>query len=275
MAQNGAMVPPLRIVLLKFLPFFGWPPLCRYFLHNPRRPRKCQDFIQRQTDWDENRPGEKNPSGLSFQFFKTEETTSSGKRVVHYRAYISGTPENKKYALTVWKIGSDPHVLSSDVYVNAKGLLMVHKPSPEQENSDFVGDDELQLAVQAARGEPVRYALASTDKELLISGTVVPFPLEDTDRGCRLEVRLAMPDASAVLIYADGLPANAKIPFQMVSAGEPETGKFNVNAQGHAVTTDLPFVYGRDSGSLRVTLVTTECSIAVEVPWGKGSYHPL
>jgi hypothetical protein len=67
----------------------------------------------------------------------------------------------------VWKIGSDPRILSNQIYVNAKGLLMAHKPRPEQENSDFLGDDEFHLAVQAARAEPVRYALASSDKHFL------------------------------------------------------------------------------------------------------------
>jgi hypothetical protein len=127
--------------------------------------------------------------------------------------------------------------------------------------------------VQAARGEPIRYALASSDKQLFISGTLVPFPLVDQGQGCRLEVRLAMPDADAVLISADGLPANADVPLQLVSAGVAETGSFHADAQGHAVTTDLPFVANLDSGSLRVTLVTQNCSAAVEIPWGKKSYH--
>jgi len=238
-------------------------------------PFETQELVQRQIGWDENKPSKTNPNGLYFQFSKTDETTSSGKRLTHYRAYVLGAPESKKYTLTVWKIGSDPQIISKKVYVNAKGLLMVRKPGPEQEDSDFVGDDEFHLAVQAARAVPVRYALASTDKELLVYGTVVLLPLEDTDRGCRLEVRRALPDASAVLIYADGLPANAEIPFQLLTGGEPGTGKFSVNAQGHAVTTGFPSLGGKENGSLRVTLTTTECSLEVELPWGKGSYHPL
>lgn len=234
-----------------------------------------QDLLLRQISWDENLPNGKNPAGLKLQFFKTDETTASRKRLARFRAYVFGAPENKKYALTIWKIGSDPHTLSGNVFVNGKGLLMLHKPGPEQENSDFVGDDEFHLATGAARGEPVRYALASTDKELFVSGTVVPFPIEDINNGCRLEVRLALPDATAVLIYADGLPANAEIPFQLLSAGKQETRKFSVDAQGHAATSDLRFAGGEDKGSLRVTLATTECSTAVEIPWGKGSYHPL
>jgi hypothetical protein len=261
------------------------PCLCLAFLmpashaQSPKQtiPQETQELLQRQINWDENKPSEKNPNGLFLQFSKIGETTSfgSGKRIAHYRAYVLGAPGNKKYALSVWKIGSDPHPISNDVYVNAKGLLMSHKPKPEQENSNFVGDDEFHLDVQAMQAEPVRYALTSSDKELVIYGTVVPFPLIDTDRSCQLEVRLAHSDATAVLIYADGLPANTEIPFQMLSAGEPETGKFNVDAQGHAVTTDYPSADGKDSGTLRVSLTTPGCSVAVEIPWGKGSYRPF
>jgi hypothetical protein len=234
-----------------------------------------RDLLQRQIGWDENQPNGKNPAGLSIQFSKIDETTTSGKRVAYYRAYVFGAPPDKIYTLTVWKIGSEPHTLSGQVYVNSKGLLMSHKPRPEQKDSDFVGDDEFQMTVQAARAEPVRYALASNDKKFLVSGTVVPFPLEDTDRGCRLEVRLAQPDGSAVLIYADGLHANAEIPFQLLTADEPGTGKFSVNAQGHAVTTVYPSANGKDSGTLRVSLARPECSVSVDIPWGKGSYHPF
>jgi hypothetical protein len=276
--KNDAMLSTRRIALLNLLPCLCLATLVPVFSAQSTKQTvsdETQDLFQRQIGWDENQPSEKNPNGLSFQFFNTGDTTSSGKRLMHYRAYVFGAPESKKYTLTVWKIGADPQIVFRDVYVNAKGLLMVHKPSPEQENSDFVGDDELHLAVQAAQAEPVRYMLTSSDKELIVYGTVVPFPIEKTDGACQLEVRIALPDAIAVLIYVDGLPANAVIPFQLISAGETETRKFNVNAQGHAVMNEYPAVKGRESGSLRVTLATTDCSVAVDIPWGPGSYHPL
>ena len=272
------MLPPLRIVLMKALPCLY---LASLALISPAQfPKQeiSQDtrgLLQRQMSWDDNQPGINNPNGLYFQFSAIDETISSGKRVTHYRAYVFGAPENRKYTLSVWKIGSEPHILSNNVYVNAKGLLMAHKPRPEQENSDFLGDDEFHLDVQAAQAEPVRYALTSSDKELLVYGAMVPFPRKNNDRGCQFEVRLAVPDATAVLVYAEGLPANTEIPFQVLSIGEPMTGKLNVNAQGHAVTPAFPASAGMESHSLRVTLTTPECSVAVELPWGKESYHQL
>jgi hypothetical protein len=221
-------------------------------------------------------PDEKNPSGLHFKFSKIDEATLPQGHFLRYRAYVFGAPESKKFALAVWKIGSDLQMLPGDVYVNAKGLLMVHKPRPDQENKDSVeSEDELDLAVQAARGEPVRFVLASTDEKLLVPGTLVPFPIESKTGNCRLEIRLALPDAEAVLVYADGLPPNTEVPLEAVSADEPETSKFSVNAQGHAATIDMPFVEGKESGTLKVSVSTKGCSTSVEVPWGKGTYHPL
>jgi hypothetical protein len=253
--------------LVLFLPVFS------AWAAKRQSSKDVQDLLQRQMSWDENSTNGKNPDGLHFHFFKIDESGSSGKSLVTYRIYVPGVPETKKYALTVWKIGSEPRPVPGDIYVNGKGLLMVRKPNQGQEDSDFVGEDELHLSVQAALGEPIRYALASSDKQLVIAGTVVPFPLEATDRGCRLEVRLATPDADAVLISADGLPANADVPLQLVSAGVTDAASFHADAQGHAVTTDLPFVADQDHGFLRVTVDTHECSTAVEIPWGKKSYH--
>jgi hypothetical protein len=275
MAENGAMLYSPRITVVNSLSFFCLVLFLPFFSAQAAKRTKSeqvQDLLQRQMSWDENTRNGKNPDGLHFQFFKIDEAGPSGKRLVTYRVYVPGVPVSKKYALTVWRIGSDPRPIPGDIYVNGKGLLMLRKPNAGQEDSDFVGDDELHLAVQAAQGEPIRYALASSDKRLLIPGTVVPFPLEDQGQGCRLEVRLAMPDADAVLISADGLPANADVPFQLLSAGQTETGNFHTDAQGHAVTTDLPFANDLDKGSLRVSLVTHECSTAVQVRWGKKSY---
>jgi hypothetical protein len=276
MAENRVMLSFSRMILASALSFFC---LVLFLPDFPAQAEKrtkseqMQDLLQRQMAWDENSTNAKNPGGLHFQFFKIDETGSSGKRTLTYRVYVRRAPEDKKYTLTVWRIGSEPRQIPGDIYLNAKGLLMVHKPKPGQEDSDFVGDDELHLAVQAAQGEPIRYALASSDKQIIIDGTVVPFPLEDQGQGCRLEVRLATPNADAVLISADGLPANADVPIQLVSGGATETGSFHTDAQGHAVTTDLPNASNLDSGSLRVTLATQECSTAVEVLWGKKSYY--
>jgi hypothetical protein len=160
--------------------------------------------------------------------------------------------------------------------VNAKGLLMANKPRPDQKNLDSVdGQDEVDFSVQAARGEPLRVILATSDGSFLVPGTLVPFPILGADRRCKLEARLAMPEGEAVLLYADGLPPNADVPFQSVSEGESHTGMLHTNAHGHAANIDLPYVAGKDAGVLRFTVQAKECSASVGINWGKGTYHPM
>jgi hypothetical protein len=247
---------------------------CRIAAAQQNPHNALSDLIQRQVGWDDARADKKNPSGLHFRFSKIDETAAKDGRLVRYRAYVAGAAENEKYSLGTWKIGSELQILPVDVYVNAKGLLMVHKPRPEQENSDTVADeDELDLATTAARGEPVRFVLATANGKLMVPGTVVPFPIESSGGACRIELRLAQPEGQAVLIYADGLPPNTVVPFKAVSSGEEETPTLAANSAGHAATVDLPYVDGKEAGVLKVVVAAKGCAASLEIPWGKGSYH--
>jgi hypothetical protein len=286
------MLPSARISLLKILP---WLCLALFTLASPAQNSQktsppvvleakptvkvgveLKADIQRQIGWDDNLPSDVNPSGLKFQFSKIGDLTLPQGHVTTYRAYVHGAAEGRKYYLGIWKVGAEVQILPTDVYVNAKGLLMDHKPRPDQENKDAVEeDDELDLAPQAARGEAIRVILATADGKFMVPGTVVPFPIVSKDKNCMIEIRLASPDAEAILIYADGLPPNTEVPFESNSAGDVSQNKFTVNAQGHAAAADQPYVDGKNTGVVKETLTTKECSVSVEIPWGKGSYHPL
>lgn len=233
-------------------------------------------MLQNQAAMDDAAPDARNPSGLHFRFSKINDVVLESGHFVRYRAYVAGAREDKVYSLALVSIGSDAQVVASQVYVNAKGLLMMHKPRPEQENSDTVDiSDEYDLSVQAAKGEPVRFALVANDQSLLVPGTLVPYPIESSDRKCRLELRLGMQDGEAVLVYADGLPAKTDVPFEATSGGTMKMGKFSANAKGHAATVEFPYMQGQDGGILSVKVATKGCKVEAGIPWGKGTYHPM
>jgi hypothetical protein len=237
-------------------------------------------MLNAQVGWDDALPGEHNPTGLRMEFAKIDsEAFLQGKAVGHfvrYRVLVPGAPQEPTYALAMWKIGGQIQVAYNQVYVNAKGLLMLHRPRPDQQDKDAVDPaDELDLSLQTAAGEPIRYALTSAESKLIVPGTVVPYPIVKKDGNCRLEARLAMPDAEGVVIYADGLEPGTDVPFQAVSEGEAHPGSFHTNARGHAATVDLPYVIGKSSGVLKVAVAAKTCAVSIEIPWGKGSYKPL
>ncbi len=271
------MLPANQRSLLSCLLFLGLPLLaCIAQSSGDKLPDSAVASLRQQVAFDGARPNERNPAGLHITFSKIGENDTAQGHVSVYRAYAVGAAEKQKYVMAIWKIGSAPQLIPGDVYVNAKGLLMAHKPNRDQEDSDFVDeDDEQDFAIQAARGEPYRFILATPDGKLSVPGTVVPYPIQNQDRSCRVEARLALPEAIAVILYADGLAPNSDVAFNSLSEGESHDGDFHTDAHGHGAAITLPNVKGKNAGVVKVSVSTKECATSVEVPWGKGSYKPL
>jgi hypothetical protein len=232
--------------------------------------------VRQQVALDDALPSKSNPAGLKIHFSRISESFVPPSHRIRYRFNVPSAIESEKYSLAIMMIGSGIQVVRDEVYVNARGLVMEQKPRPDQEDKDSLDEeDEVEVEIQAARGEPVRFILISADHKLVIPGTVVPYPIESKNVTCRLEARLGLRDAEGVLVYAEGLPPNTEVPFLSVSEGESHPGKFAVQSDGRARTIQLPYVAGKTSGILKVSVDTKECSASVEIPWGKGSYHPL
>lgn len=242
--------------------------------------KKAEDqaatVIRRQIEIDEDAPNSMNPKGLRIHFSRIGDVQLPGGHVVRYRLRVPGAPEKQSYVLAVWRIGAPMSYFHSKVYTNAKGLLMQHPPLAEQENLDSLKrDDEIEVDLKAARGEPIRYMLASSDEKLFFPGAIVLHPAASKGGNCRLEARLAFPEGQAVLLYGDGLAPGLQIPMQIVSAGDTRTQMLTANKQGHAVAVVAPYVTGKSAGVLKMSVAATGCSASIEIPWGKGSYHPL
>jgi hypothetical protein len=239
-------------------------------------PAKVVQMLNTQVFWD---AGLNNPSGPRLRFSKLGEFTRPDGHFFRYRVYADGVKEGTPYIFAVWRIGSsveDLQVLSSTAYVNRKGLLLLNNPKPGQEDSETVADgSEFDVGVKVAKGEPVRFVLRDNKTNMIVPGTLVPFPIESIDKGCKLTALLAAPEGNAVLIYGDGFPPNSVVVVQSNSANELKESKHSVDAKGQFRFVDLPYVLGKEAGVLKNSISTKDCSVSVEIPWGKGSYHQL
>lgn len=237
-------------------------------------PANVVKMLEVQEAWD---AGFGNPSGPRLRFVKFDEFNRPDGHFTRYRVYAEGAQEGRPYIFAVLKIGTLPEnvqILSSAAFVNRKGLLLTRKPNREEADSEAVGEGvEFDIGIQAANGEPVRFLLRSRDNKVMIPGTLVPFPIESTDKGCRVAALLAAPEGNAALIYADGFPPNSEIEVEGDSAGELKESKHHIDAMGHGVFVELPYVLGKEAGVLKDTLSTKDSTVSVTVPWGKGSYH--
>ena len=164
-------------------------------------------------------------------------------------------------------------VFSNSAYVNRTGLLMTRKPTADEDGQETVDEKtEFDVGIQAANGEPLRFVLRTKDNKFMEPGTLIPFPIASADKGCKLESRLAVPEGQAILIYADGFPPNSDLVVRGDSSGELKESKHKTDATGHVAFMELPFVVGKDTGTLKVAIATKECSVSTDIPWGKGSY---
>jgi hypothetical protein len=233
-------------------------------------------LMQQQIGLDTAAPNDRNPKGLRIQFQKLGEVDDGNGHSIRYRLLISGAPEKQSYVLGVWRIGVAVKTTPQPVFTNAKGLVMWHPPAGDQEKADLLDRaDEIEVDLKAARGEPIRYVLASPDGKFFFPGTVVPYPVESRDGKCRMEARLAFPEGEGVLVYVDGLAPNAVVPLKTVSEGETHAPMLAVDTKGHAAAIVGPEVMGRNAGVVKISLTAPGCSVSVDVPWGAGSYQPL
>lgn len=240
--------------------------------------KELLNLLQSQVVWDRAAPEPTNPLGMKLRFVLIDDAPSA-TATPRYRVFADGAPENKVFAFGTWLVSQDivhdsAYISanagvsgSRDVYVNERGLVMNHKPKPEEARSSKLAD-EVEVAPVAAIGEPIRYMLDSLDEELQIVGTLVPHPVVAEDEGCRLEVKIAQPDAAAVLIFVEGIKPKSRIPVVLQSANGAVTSVLIADADGRAVLAGFPRVPQRTQGILKVTAEGSSCLPSVELPWG-------
>jgi len=89
---------------------------------------------------------------------------------------------------------------------------------------------------------------------------VVPFPLEQVSNGCVLHIETASPTYDSVVVRGSGFQANELLTID-VSSGD-----------GRYTAVIFPAVKGQKSGNASVAITSQKCSVAVQFPWGEGSY---
>ena len=237
-------------------------------------PAKFVEMLKLQVSWDQE-PGRSPAQRL--RFVRIEDPTRQVPNLSRYRIYSADAREETAYVFAVWKIGTyleNMQVISNSAYVNRRGLLMTRKPTADEQDQETVDEKaEFDIGIQAADGEPVRFVLHTKDNKFMEPGTLIPFPITSTDRGCSLEARLAVPEGQAILIFADGFPPDSDLVVRGDSSSEPKESKHRTGITGHVAFIELPFVLGRDAGILKESITTKECSVSINIPWGKGSYR--
>ncbi|MGA3081132.1 MAG: hypothetical protein ABSD44_07085 [Terracidiphilus sp.] len=252
-----------------------------YFVHFARLPSQTapsndlRSLLDRQARWDDAALRNSEGSGLRLRFEKIDEQATQGGRIAtRYRVYAEGAPQDKVFSFQTWLIDDTFSVDPRDIYVNGQGLLMTRKPKPEEEMVLKAEDDELHIVSVTQDAEPLRFQLTRRDGQEMIFGSLVAHPVVSFDQGCVLEVKIAQPGATTVLIDADGFPAKAKIPLVLKSEGEDVSDILDTNQDGHAVMAVMTAIPGKTQGMLKASAEGRNCLPSVVLPWSAGANAP-
>lgn len=169
-----------------------------------------------------------------------------------------------------------------------KGRAAIPANPPPDCGTTMEPQQPVELVTTTAPGEAVRVALLTTYRKRGAAASTIPFPLANTDKGCRLQVILGMKDAALVLVEGTGFPPNTPLTFNAVTGDSTRPLHPTANADGRIMMPLLAGAKGQPSGETTVrfaginrppTLDTQkqptpdpDCSPSVTYHWGDGSY---
>jgi hypothetical protein len=206
-----------------------------------------------------------NSPGSVLTLKETGRNGANGRTVVSYRLFTSGLPKGQHFTLWTWNLGSEPQAVA-DAFINSEGLIVNRLGDTTHK------EDRIDVRAFAGRGEKKQFAITSDDWTLQAFAEAVPFPIEQTVNGCSLSVEVSAPNYAGVVVRGSGFQPSESLTIDMASG--PEGGKQQAKAtlQGTYTMLIFPAVKGQKSGKSSVTITTPKCSVAVQFPWGDGSY---
>lgn len=251
------------------------------------------NLARAQANWG---PPESAP-GMSLALKETGRTkNAAGATKITYEITGKGFTPDMQLTLLYWPLNQNVSKVMSGIVVDASGTAVcgVAAPGPAaptdaagaaQANAGKVAPvrsctkalkpgSPITITTTAAKGEPVRVALVAADRKHGAAVTVVPFPIEATDRGCKISVLLGAKDAELVLVEGEGFHNDPKYTIGTESYDVKRPFHVTVNKQGKFIGALTPWVPGHDIGDTVVYYQSSTCTPTVSFHWGKNTYKP-
>ncbi|MFP5230556.1 MAG: hypothetical protein ACLGXA_23305 [Acidobacteriota bacterium] len=261
--------------------------------------------------------------GLALAMTEMGRTkTAEGTTQITYQLKGSGFSPTDRLMLVRWPLDGPAKVVMGGIELDAKGIAVCNDtagadalaaeaaklnaaPAPNsgtaQGNAQpayapppscattMKADQPVQIETTAAQGEAIRVALVTSDRKRAAETSAIPFPIENTDKGCKLSVVLSVKDAGLVLVDGEGFPPNMALKLDASTGTTMHELHAQSNAKGQITIPLLTGEQKRQSGTTTVkfaginrqpTLDTPkeeatpapDCAPAVSYAWGDGSY---
>jgi hypothetical protein len=238
------------------------------------------DLLKMQMNWDESRSNDNAKPSITLKFVPYDKQQRDGKTFTSYYVYANGLPTNKPYILLAWQIGWDAkqppmQPVQSDLYVNARGVVMCRKPTEKElgsDASDIDSESRLNVISAGSLGEPVRYALYTENDGVVAMGRVIVNPIQAEDKSCHLQAILAVGGGEVMLVEGSGFPAKSTVELSSGSGAKLQSAKFKTDENGRMETAVLLIRKGDTHGSSTISMKSDSCAPSVNVNWGPETY---
>jgi hypothetical protein len=251
------------------------------------------NIARAQANWG---PPESAP-GMSLALKETgRKKNASGATEITYQITGKGFTPDMQLTMLRWPLNQNIARVMSGIAVDASGNAVCGTPAPgPQAPTDAASaaasgaakaepappcirtmkpGTPVTFTTAAAKGEPVRVALVAADHKHGAAVTVVPFPIEATDRGCKISVVLGAKDAELVLVEGHGFKADPTYTLGTESYGEKRPFKVAINGKGQFIGALTPWAPNHDNGDTVVSYQSSTCNPSVSFHWGKNTYKP-
>lgn len=234
-------------------------------------------------------------AGMSIELKETGRTKTAAGTQITWQLTGTGFTPDMQLTLVRWPINQGVTNVMSGITVDATGTAVCSSAAPgsaapaPQAPADASQAAETQappctktmqpgapaiITATAAKGEAIRVALVAADHKHGAAASLVPFPLEGVDKGCKIDVVLGSKDAELILVKGEGFQKDATYTLGSESYGEKHPINVTINPQGHFTAALTPWVPGHDTGDTVVYYQSSTCSPTVSFNWGKDSYKP-
>ena len=244
--------------------------------------------------------------GMSLTLKEIGRKPTPNGTLLSYHILATGYTPDMRLTLFRWPLdGQIEHVMSG-IVVNSSGLAVcgIAAPGPSaptdaaptataQAGATQIGATQtpaaqtpavpsctktmkpgtpITITATVAKGEPIRIALVASDKKHGAAARLIPFPIEGSNNGCKLDVMLGSKNAALVLVEGSGFKQDATYTLGSESYGQKSPMSAKIKPDGHFVTGLLPDIAGHPSGTTVVYYQSATCTPTVSFDWGAGSY---
>src|SRR5208337_4360476 len=203
----------------------------------------------------------KDTSGVEMTLHEEPRQRTSKGTILWYNVVGKGFPEGIVYTLWRWIPEKSPEPLIKGVSFDKRGVL-VCSGKPGYCSGDRP-DDPINIKATAILGEMKRLAVVSEDGKIVAFADAVPFPIEASDKGCKLSVVRMSPLADVVSAHASGLKPNRTLTVTTRYSDEGSTAKSTAGPDGTWQQVVLTQGAKQPSGKALISVSDTVCTLSV------------